>query len=66
MDKGETMTSNELAEKLGISLPTLHRRLKSGELAIKPINPPNPNLKRQKQLLFASQDVEALLKPPQS
>jgi predicted DNA-binding transcriptional regulator AlpA len=61
MNKDETMTSSELAEKLGISLPTLHRRLKSGELALKPVNPPNPNLKRQKQLLFARSEVEALL-----
>lgn len=61
MNKDETMTSSELAEKLGISLPTLHRRLKSGELALKPINPPNPNLKRQKQLLFVRSEVEALL-----
>lgn len=66
MEKDDVMNSREAAQLLGYTLATFHRRLKAGELPLKPITPIDPKLKRPKKLLFARQDVEALLKPPQS
>jgi predicted site-specific integrase-resolvase len=64
MEKDEIMEAKEVAQYLNISRTSLQRLIVAGRL--KPVNPTNPLLARPKKLLFARQDVEALLKPPQS
>jgi excisionase family DNA binding protein len=53
------MTTREVCDALGISLSTLRRRIKSGEL--KPI-PKAPGQKRAYRLNFLHTDIEVLLK----
>jgi len=57
------ITIKEAAELLKVSHMTVRRMIERGRL--KPANEINPNLLRQNWLL-RRQDVEALLKPPQS
>lgn len=57
-----TMTTQEVCKALGISLSTLRRRVKSGEL--KPI-PKTPGQKRAYRLNFLYEDIEYLLKAAQ-
>lgn len=56
------MTTQEVCDALGISLSTLRRRVKSGEL--KPI-PKAPGQKRAYRLHFLHADIECLLKAAQ-
>ena len=58
----KTMTTHEVCSTLGISLSTLRRRVKSGEL--KPI-PKTPGQKRAYRLNFLHDDIEDLLKTAQ-
>ena len=51
------MTSAEVCEALGISLRTLRRRVRDGEL--KPL-PKAPGLKRAAALEFRKEDIEAI------
>jgi excisionase family DNA binding protein len=53
----DTMTAKEVCETLGISLPTLHRRIAEGELQSLP---KAPGLRRRYRLLFRKEDVEKL------
>lgn len=55
----ETMTAKQVASELNVSRATIQTMIKDGRL--KPIDPPNPALRRQK-LLFRRADVEKLLK----
>jgi excisionase family DNA binding protein len=57
--KQKTMTTREVCDALGISLSTLRRRIKSGEL--KPI-PKAPGQKRAYRLNFFYADIEVLLR----
>lgn len=57
------ITTVEAARILGVSVPTLRRRVKSGEI---PSPPPNPNLKRPKVLLLNREDVLRLKSGPPS
>lgn len=56
-EKPEMMTTKEVTEMLRITRTTLYKWMDKGKLT--PVRP-------GKKLLFARQDVEALLKPPQS
>lgn len=51
------MTAKQVCEELGISMVTLHRRIKSGEL--KPAPKP-PLLRRHYRLLFERADIDRL------
>jgi len=62
-ENNEMITIKEAAELLKVSHMTVRRMIERGRL--KPANEINPNLLRQNWLL-RRQDVEALLKPPQS
>jgi excisionase family DNA binding protein len=57
------MTTQEVCNALGISLSTLRRRVKSGEL--KPI-PKAPGQKRAYRLNFLHDDIEYFLKTLQT
>jgi len=57
--KHNTMTTQEVCKVLGISLSTLRRRVKAGEL--KPV-PKTPGQKRAYRLEFLQADIEGLLK----
>jgi excisionase family DNA binding protein len=57
-----TMTTQEVCDALGISLSTLRRRVKSGEL--KPL-PKAPGQKRAHRLNFLYDDIEYFLKTTQ-
>ena len=59
----KTMTTQEACDVLGISLSTLRRRVKSGEL--KPV-PKAPGQKRAYRLNFLRDDIENLLKSAQA
>ena len=54
----KTLTTQEVCDVLGVSLSTLRRRIKSGEL--KPM-PKAPGQKRPYRLNFLRADVEALV-----
>ena len=56
--KGSTMTAREVCDALGISLSTLRRRIKTGEL--KPM-PKAPGQKRAYRLKFLRVDVDKVL-----
>lgn len=56
--KHKTMSTQEVCKALGISLSTLRRRVKAGEL--KPI-PKTPGQKRVHRLAFLQSDIESLL-----
>lgn len=56
--KHSTMTTKEVCDTLGISLSTLRRRIKTGEL--KPV-PKAPGQKRAYRLQFLRTDIERLL-----
>jgi len=60
--KQKTMTTQEVCDALGISVSTLRRRVKSGEL--KPI-PKAPGQKRAYRLNFLHDDIEYFLKTAQ-
>ena len=53
-----TMTTKEVCDTLGISLSTLRRRVRTGEL--KPV-PKAPGQKRAYRLQFLRADIERLL-----
>jgi excisionase family DNA binding protein len=55
----ETMTTQEVCGALGISLSTLRRRIRSGEL--QPV-PKAPGQKRAYRLNFLRANIEVLLK----
>jgi len=61
--KHNTMTTQEVCKVLGISLSTLRRRIKAGEL--KPV-PKTPGQKRAYRLEFLQADIEGLLKAAKS
>jgi excisionase family DNA binding protein len=56
--KSGAMSTKEVCEVLGISLSTLRRRVRSGEL--KPL-PKAPGQKRAHRLLFVRADIERML-----
>ncbi len=53
------MTAKEVCEALGVSLPTLYRRIAEGD--IKPLPKP-PGAKKRYRLEFAKSEVERLLR----